>query len=137
MAGERGVEQLENWLPDDTSSDDYTELSEGQTLMNGLIADLMDVGLYIPTRIVGSNQYYLPGIKIDNLLKNYQENLADQGQRRMLASNVIEGEISNGKTNLSTELENDTKNIYDFTVGEKLMQDVAPPSAIKIEKLPK
>jgi hypothetical protein len=56
----------------------------------------------------------------------------------MLAENtVIEAEISNGKAKLSTGLEQDTNNLYEFTVKDKLRQDAAPPSAIKIEKLPK
>ena len=38
---------------------------------------------------------------------------------------------------MSTGLEEQVTNLYDFTVKDKLRQDAAPPSAIKIEKLPK
>lgn len=56
----------------------------------------------------------------------------------MLASDaVIEGEISGGKANLSTGLESQLNNLYQFSVKDKLRQDAAPPAAIKIEKLPK
>lgn len=55
----------------------------------------------------------------------------------LAADSVISGEIANGKATLSTGLESHTKNLYEFTVKDKLRQDAAPPSAIKIEKLPK
>lgn len=96
--------------------------------------------LQIPTRTISTSQYYLPGIKIDNVLKKTVENLVNGGgaNRRLLAGNaVIEGEITSGKANLSTGLENQINNLYEFTVKDKLRQDAAPPSAIKIEKLPK
>lgn len=56
--------------------------------------------------------------------------------RRVLKESVIEGEIYEGKATLSTTLDNHTNNFYSFTVKDKLRQDAAPPSAIKIEKLP-
>jgi len=63
--------------------------------------------LNIPTRIINTNQYYLPGIKIDNVLRKTLLNLvsSDETNRRVLASNaIIEGEISSGKATLSTKL---------------------------------
>lgn len=95
--------------------------------------------LEIPTRIINTNQYYLPGIKIDNVLRRTVESLVNGGSpmRRMLQETaVIEGEISGGRATLSTGLENQINNLYEFTVNDKLRQDAAPPSAIKIEKLP-
>jgi hypothetical protein len=56
--------------------------------------------------------------------------------RRVLTESVIEGEIYGGKATLSTTLDHHTNNFYSFTVKDKLRQDAAPPSAIKIEKLP-
>lgn len=56
--------------------------------------------------------------------------------RRVLTESVIEGEIYEGKAILSTTLDHHTNNFYSFTVKDKLRQDAAPPSAIKIEKLP-
>jgi hypothetical protein len=56
----------------------------------------------------------------------------------MLSSEpVIHGEISNGKATLSTGLEHQTKNQYQFKLDDKIRQDISPPAAIKIEKLPK
>lgn len=96
--------------------------------------------LEIPTRIINTNQYYLPGIKIDNVLRRTVESLVNNGgaNRRLLSETaVIEGEISGGRATLSTGLENQINNFYEFTVQDKLRQDAAPPSAIKIEKLPR
>lgn len=97
--------------------------------------------LNIPTRIINTNQYYLPGIKLDQILKGMVNDIVDGGvglRRRMLeTASVIEGEISNGKASLSTQLQQQTETAYEFTVQDKLRQDAAPPAAIKIEKLPK
>ena len=95
---------------------------------DGKAIDTAKVGeqtaLDIPTRAISTNQYYLPGIKIDNVLKRAIEDLvkdSSTGLRRMLAGDsVISGEISNGKATLSTGLDNHTKNLYEFTVKDKL-----------------
>lgn len=62
--------------------------------------------LDIPTRIINTSQYYLPGIKLEKVLNNFSASLVpgSRGQRR-LEANVIEGEISNGPVTLSTGLE--------------------------------
>jgi len=94
--------------------------------------------LEIPTRIINTSQYYLPGIKLDSVLSNYIDRL-NQGSgtnRRMLSSSVIEGEISGGRAILSAGLQQASGSVYEFQVKDKLRQDAAPPSAIKIEKLP-
>lgn len=59
-------------------------------------------------------------------------------RRRLDAKeDTIVGEISGGKASLSTTLGQITNTEFKFTVDDKLRQDVAPPAAIKIEKLPK
>lgn len=97
--------------------------------------------LKIPTRLISTNQFYLPGVKIDNVLKRTIGQLVESagiGNRRMLnEDSVIEGEIAGGKAILSTQLSHMTNNQYEFTVKDKLRQDAAPPAAIKIERLPK
>jgi len=55
----------------------------------------------------------------------------------MLSSSVIEGEISGGRAILSAGLDLAPGSTYEFQVKDKLRQDAAPPSAIRIEKLPK
>jgi len=93
--------------------------------------------LSIPTKELNcSDQCYLPGVKLDQLLKKKVATL--RNARRMLAADaVIEGQVSGGKATLSTGLENQSNNAYEFRVQDKLRQDAAPPSSIKIEKLPK
>lgn len=61
--------------------------------------------LPIPTRLISTNQYYLPGVKIDQVLKRRLTKMVQKGfaNRRMLGEQgVIEGEISGGKAVLST-----------------------------------
>lgn len=75
--------------------------------------------LDIPTRSINTNQYYLPGMKLDIVLKRSIENMINNGvtNRRMLSeSSVIQGEISNGKAMLSATLGNQGSNLYEFTV---------------------
>jgi hypothetical protein len=36
-------------------------------------------GLDVPTRNINTNQYYLPGVKLQNVLNNFTANLAAQG----------------------------------------------------------
>lgn len=55
----------------------------------------------------------------------------------MLQDSVIEGQFTNGIARLSTDLGHHTINYYEYRVQDKLRQDTAPPSNIKIEKLPK
>lgn len=90
--------------------------------------------LEIPTRTFQTDQYWLPGPVIDRLLAGKMG--LTRPNRRLLSESVIEGEMSNGKATLSTELENATNNHYEFKVKDKLRQDISPPAAIKIEELP-
>jgi len=102
-------------------------------------ADPRASAMEIPTKdLKCTNQCYLPAVKLDQLLRQSVNDIMTGGDRRMLSSDaVIEGEISGGKANLSTGLENQVNNLYQFSVKDKLRQDAAPPAAIKIEKLPK
>ena len=74
--------------------------------------------LEIPTRTFQTDQYWLPGPVIDRLLAGKMGLV--RPNRRLLSESVIEGEMSNGKATLSTELENATNNHYEFKVKDKL-----------------
>lgn len=53
---------------------------------------------------------------------------------------VIEGEVTDGEAApvmLSASFEENIGSTYNFNVEDKLKQDISPPSAIQIEKLPK
>ena len=110
---------LQKLAGNDKSAAQYVD-KDGKPIATDKVGDQKP--LEIPTRVISTNQYYLPGVKIDTLIKRAVEELNKAAaQRRILAEDsIIEGEIYNGKATLSTGLDHHTKNLYDFTVRDKL-----------------
>jgi len=81
-------------------------------------------------------QYIVPEKLLQKFLNNY-----NQSPRVMnLEPAVIEGEVTDGEAApvmLSATFEENIGSTYNFNVEDKLKQDISPPSAIQIEKLPK
>jgi hypothetical protein len=97
--------------------------------------------LDIPTLNINKNAYYIPADKLNSALEGFVSNLVLNefdltNRRRLSESSVIEAEFSQGKAILSTDLDHLLNNRFSFDVNDKMSQDISPPAAIKIEKLP-
>jgi len=91
----------------------------------------------IPTRTFATDMYWLPKRTLERFLDTKVNNFPYKDRRRNLSEEgVISGEITNGKATLSTGLEHLTRSHYDWKLDDKVRQDISPPAAIKIERLP-